>query len=323
MNKYATTMIINALRNKDQDLSQLEKTVKENSQKYSIIPTYNPNEVKGIIERAFFDGYLNIIVFVGGDTTLHYVVNETMNIEDKPDFVIAAIPYKYGRRGKTSGNDFSGPVLNICNREEGIDALRHFYKNPKNIVYADVGLFQVKDQSGKNIFEKYFIHSAGGGQSGLANRYREKLKIGYTLAGILAALKGPYNMKIKINGRTYILNPYDRERLFNINNGPEFGNGILIAPDANPSDGVYDATIVENCNFFKVLFLLLMAKKGKDVVKKSNRIHYFKDVKKLEVEADKPFPIQIDGEDYPIHYPDSNIIYSIEHTGKQLPFVKR
>ncbi len=325
MSKYATTIIKNGLRTKGQDFSRLEGVIKENSHIHSINSTQKPEEMRAIITENFHDDYFNIFGFVGGDGTQHYAVNEMVPLIDKGNFVMAAIPYKHHKIGKKSGNDLSRPAFNIDNREEGIDALSDFYKNPENIVNVDVGLLQIKDDAGKLIFERYFINTVGGGQSAVANKIRKEYGIPYTPAGILAALKGPTKMVINIDGTDHVFSPDYRERMVNVNNTTDFGNKIYIAPDADVSDGFFNATIVENCNFFKVLYLLAMAKARKDVVRKSNKIHYFNNVKELTIKRKTHFPIQLDGEDFDIKYPDSynSLEYSIQHTGMQLPFVTR
>ncbi|MBQ0083202.1 MAG: YegS/Rv2252/BmrU family lipid kinase [Clostridiales bacterium] len=98
------------------------------------------------------------------------------------------------------------------------------------------------------------------------------------------------NLKITINGKLKCI----KNCLFVVcANGPVYGGGYKSAPYAVPDDHKLDFTIVETISKLKVPGFLKLYEKGKH-----DGLPYCElgNCESLEIEADKPIPINLDGE---------------------------
>lgn len=116
-------------------------------------------------------------------------------------------------------------------------------------------------------------------------------KMAYTLA-IAKTLLKRLGVKIKLSIDNGVFK--DKNCLFAvIANAPYYGGGYKGAPDAVPYDNELDCTVVDTVSKFKILKLLPIYKKGEH---KTLDVCTLSRCKSMEFTADKPIPVNLDGE---------------------------
>jgi diacylglycerol kinase family enzyme len=78
-----------------------------------------------------------------------------------------------------------------------------------------------------------------------------------------------------------------------IANGRYFGGGMLIAPTADPTDGLFDVVQIEAQGFLKTLALAPMLYKGK--LREHPRVQCYR-TRRLTIESPAPVLLDVDGE---------------------------
>lgn len=199
---------------------------KEFIQQQDLTNVYDSTDAKQINDLALNLKENDTIVLIGGDGTLHYIIN-------KFPFVLnyQLEVYEYG-----SGNDFA-------------QALKD-----KQKAY----LYNVNQ-------EQSFINSFGIGFDALichqVNKLTKKSKLSYLKEAYRSIKKyRPFNLSIEIDGK---FKQYKNVWLCSLQNGPYFGGGLKIAKDADIRTKEIELVIAHDLSFFKVLLLLMFVKMGK------------------------------------------------------------
>jgi len=229
------------------------------------------SEAPGDLTRHAKEQENSIIFSLGGDGTIF----ETVNGMAESSNAICPIP-------AGSGNDF----CRILSNEN----------NYRKVLLGHKGYSVKKFDCGK-ADDLYFanIASIGFDAEVVANAQKFKhipglRKISYIIAVFytLFTFRGS-SAKITIDG-----NVYDKRFLLcAVANGRYYGGGIDIVPIANPRDGLFDVLIVDCMSMLKLFFLLPTMVNGKHIHLKV--VHVFQ-AKKVTVESDKPFILNLDGE---------------------------
>jgi diacylglycerol kinase (ATP) len=199
---------------------------------------YRKHEVI-LVNKAIEQGYRNIIS-VGGDGTLHHVVNGIMKQR-----YIKTSKIKLGVIPLGTGNDWIR-TYNIPNSiEKSIDVI---LKN--TTVLQDIGCITLLN--GK---KEYFNNLAGTGYDGYVVKNLNYLKKMGSLAFLVSGLYSLFSYKktkykIIINNKT--INKQCLMILFGI--CKYSGGGLRVTKDPNPKDGLLDITIVKNISFLDLLF---------------------------------------------------------------------
>ena len=199
---------------------------------------YRKHEVI-LVDKAIEQGYRNIIS-VGGDGTLHHVVNGIMKQR-----YIKTSKIKLGVIPLGTGNDWIR-TYNIPNSiEKSIDVI---LKN--TTVLQDIGCITLLN--GK---KEYFNNLAGTGYDGYVVNNLNYLKKMGSLAFLVSGLYSLFSYKktkykIIINNKT--INEQCLMILFGI--CKYSGGGLRVTKDPNPKDGLLDITIVKNISFLDLLF---------------------------------------------------------------------
>jgi YegS/Rv2252/BmrU family lipid kinase len=226
------------------------------------------------------------IIAVGGDGTLHEVVNGTAMY---PNVTVGFIP-------GGSGNDFSrgfgipkDPVAALFAILKGTD---------HETVRTDVGIIR---HTGENA--TYFVNNMGAGFdaqiSEKVNRSKIKRLLNRLSLGkfvyVLFLIKELFvyrcsALEIEIDGKKQ---SFDSAWFVTVSNQPFYGGGMKISPDANPFDGILNLTVVHNISKVKLLFVFTSVFKGKHVS--------FKEVavlqgKTIRIRSSHPIPAHADGE---------------------------
>ena len=199
---------------------------------------YRKHEVI-LVDKAIEQGYRNIIS-VGGDGTLHHVVNGIMKQR-----YIKTSKIKLGVIPLGTGNDWIR-TYNIPNSIE--KSINVILKN--TTVLQDIGCLTLLN--GK---KEYFNNLAGTGYDGYVVKNLNNLKKMGSLAFLVSGLYSLFSYKktkykIIINNKT--INEQCLMILFGI--CKYSGGGLRVTKDPNPKDGLLDITIVKNISFLDLLF---------------------------------------------------------------------
>ena len=199
---------------------------------------YRKHEVI-LVDKAIKQGYRNIIS-VGGDGTLHHVVNGIMKQR-----YIKTSKIKLGVIPLGTGNDWI-KTYNIPNSIE--KSINVIVKN--TTVLQDIGCITLLN--GK---KEYFNNLAGTGYDGYVVKNLNYLKKIGSLAFVVSGLYSLFSYK-KTKYRIIINNKTINEQCLMILFGicKYSGGGLRVTKDPNPKDGLLDITIVKNISFLDLLF---------------------------------------------------------------------
>lgn len=230
-------------------------------------------------------GKKTILVAVGGDGTLHEVVNGAIHYQN---LVVANIP-------AGSGNDFSRgfriprkprSALQLVLDEEYYDE-----------TLIDVGSVKLNEQ------ECYFINNMGAGFDALitteANHSKIKKLLNRfslgTLVYVFILLKELFGYRTS----TVELTIDDEKQVFpsvwfvTISNQPFYGGGMKIAPNASSIDGEFDVTVVYRVSRLKILFLFVSVFWGGHT--KIKGVKCFRG-RSIQIQSQDSIPVHADGE---------------------------
>ncbi|MCL6570930.1 MAG: diacylglycerol kinase family lipid kinase [Bacillus sp. (in: Bacteria)] len=232
---------------------------------YRAVFTENPGHASILAkEIATENNEQKIIIAVGGDGTLHEVIN---GIAKEKNVIIGFIP-------GGSGNDFSRGFLIPTDPVEALKVILAIMKEEPTLV--DIGKITMEDQT-----PHYFINNMGAGfdavisyevnqsnMKGILN----KLSLG-RLVYVYFLLKKLFTYKtttinLSIDGKMHI---FEQTWFVTVSNQPYYGGGMKIAPAAVPDDGLFDITVVHQLARWKLLLVFISVFWGKHI--------HFKEVK--------------------------------------------
>ncbi|WP_026572151.1 diacylglycerol/lipid kinase family protein [Bacillus sp. UNC438CL73TsuS30] len=226
-----------------------------------------------------------IIVALGGDGTVHEVMNGVVNYNN---ITLGFIP-------GGSGNDFSRGFEIPSKPKQALNALLRLMQNEASV---DIGKIDRGDQS-----TCYFINNMGVGFDALisydVNRSKIKSVLNSLSLGRLVYVNflliklfkyKRSTIRLSIDGKTHI---FEHTWFVTVSNQPFYGGGMQIAPDAKPNDGVFDITVVHQLSRLKLLLVFISVFWGKHVL--------FKEVKmlkgkKISIQSSAPLFAHADGE---------------------------
>lgn len=229
------------------------------------------------IQAALED--FDVVAALGGDGTVHEVVNGLMRLPPHKMPILAIVPLG-------SGNDFSASVGVEKDIELAMD--RVFHGAPKAI---DLG--QVTDNLGRT---EYWDNTLGIGFDASATIHAYKITqlqgfAMYLWAVILTILKNhdaPL-MKIVTDEETIEQDVL----MFVMCNGPREGGGFFVAPDAKMDDGIFHYAMVEYVSRPMMFRLVPEVMNGTHGRFKQVRMGKFRE---LRLTSERPITIHTDGE---------------------------
>lgn len=226
-----------------------------------------------------------LLVVIGGDGTLHEVVNA---LGDETDIPVGYIP-------SGSGNDFARGVHLT---RDPIKALQQILsvKQPQPFTVIHY-LEQIKQEEG------LFTNNLGIGLDAnivaTANASKSKKKLNRyhlgALSYLLAAMHVMFKQKgfpilVEVNGET---KSFNQAYLCTTTNHPYFGGGLAIAPQASPKEACMELIIVERINLFKIIHLAFLLLRQKHL--NSKHVHHYKS-SQIRIVSTTPQFGQADGE---------------------------
>tara|TARA_R110002110_G_scaffold2802_8_gene13833 strand:+ start:305 stop:1219 length:915 start_codon:yes stop_codon:yes gene_type:complete len=234
-----------------------------------------------LVETAIKNGFTKIIS-VGGDGTLHHVVNGIMKqkLVETNTIQLAVIPIG-------TGNDWV-KTYNIPTKIENSITII----SKEKTILQDVGKLETEN----NIIN-YFTNVAGIGYDGYVVHKLKNLKrfggIAYLLSGLAGLLLyKPVDFTIEINEKKF----QEKCLMVIFGNCKFSGGGMQFTKDVNPSDGLLDITIAKNLTLLDMVLNLLKLYNGKIVHHKKVETYKTNTLKVIPTStAENPF-IQADGE---------------------------
>jgi len=238
--------------------------------------TVYPGHAIDLAKQA--EGY-DMVIAMGGDGTVHEVMNGLMQIPEDRRPILGVVPVG-------SGNDFGHGIGASTSPAE---ALNRAINGESSTV--DLGL--MTDGHGRR---EYFDNTLGIGFGAMVTIRSHQLPL---LRGFLMYLTSviqtiildhnPISMQIEMDGKKM-----EESIIYLILcNGRREGGGFLIAPDAKIDDGLLDYAMITNVSRLKMFRILPEVMKGTH--------GRFKEVtlgkcKKFTLTADRPLYIHADGE---------------------------
>ncbi len=251
-------------------LPKIEKRLVERGVPYVIHTTKTPHHATSLTDRLIKNGATDIIV-VGGDGTLHEVIN---GFSEFDRVALGIIPCG-------TGNDYADALKIPSDPVEALDKILD--GTPQ---YTD--FMQMPTVRGLNII-------GTGVDVDVLKRYakcKKKTKFKYTLCLISSLLHlkmAEFDAEFNGEKKSY------RSFIACVANGKSYGGGIPICPVAEPSDKKLDFLAVKELRGFKLIGAFLKLKKG--------RIMEFPETFHDKTEEVKIYPkgsytVNVDGELY-------------------------
>lgn len=252
-------------------IPKLKNYLEQRGAKYALHFTKKKGEAKDITYSLIESGASDIVV-VGGDGTLHEVINGFHNF-DKANLGIIPLG---------TGNDFASALKIPSNP---IDALSLIVDGePKHTDFMQMptvrGLNVIGMGLDVEVLKKY-------------ERLKKKSKFGYTKC-LLKTLLTYKQVDFKANIGESVTDY--RSFIAAIANGHCFGGGIVISPDATPNDNQLNFVAVDKVNKFVLIKLLIRLMK-----KKINTVKQYRQerIKKITIIPNTPsYTVNVDGELY-------------------------
>jgi YegS/Rv2252/BmrU family lipid kinase len=239
---------------------------------------FSKHEIE-LVQNAIQKGFRNIIS-IGGDGTLHHVVNGVMKQRyvKTSNITIAVIPLG-------TGNDWIKTYSIPKNIEKAITINNH-----KKTILQDIGVIKTKNQ-----IYSYFNNIAGIGYDGYTVKKLKKLKrfgsIAYLLSGLFSLLTYQKDrFKIIINN-----NEIETTSLMTVFGICKFsGGGMKFTGNVNTSDGLLDISIIKNITFFDFIYNIRKLYSGSIIHHK--KVETYKNNSITVIPQNQETLIQADGE---------------------------
>lgn len=224
------------------------------------------------------EGY-DMVIAMGGDGTVHEVMNGLMQIPEEKRPVLGVVP-------AGSGNDFGHGIGASTQPAEALN--RAIHGDPSTV---DLGL--MTDGNGRR---EYFDNTLGIGFGAIVTIRSHRLPllrgfIMYLTAVIQTIIMdhNPIKMQIEIDGKKM-----EESVIYLIlSNGPREGGGFLVTPEAKIDDGILDYAMITNVSRLKMFRIVPEVMKGTHGRFREVTIDRFK---KFTLTADRSLYIHADGE---------------------------
>lgn len=251
-------------------LTIVENRLKEKQIKYSVHFT----EYKGhgtILTKQLIDNGATKIVVMGGDGTLHEIINGFDNFDN---VTLGLIPCG-------TGNDFAHALNLPKDPKKAIDLI--IDGTPKHTDFMQMPSVRGINVIGMGIDVDVLV---------AYNKLKRKNKFGYTWCLIKTLFNFDFvEFNAQVNGETKAY----RSFIAAIANGSVFGGGIPICPIANPTDRQLNFVSVKEIKGIKILGALIKLLRGKILtLKQSNQTP----CERVVISCDKPYVVNVDGELY-------------------------
>ncbi len=258
---------------------QLLEKLKKLADNYQIIYTKYAKQEIELVQKAIQQGYRKIIS-VGGDGTLHHIVNGVFLQTEIPTTAIEIAVIPLG-----TGNDWIKQYQIPNEIEKAIQII-----NKKKTVKQDIGEITLAEKT------SYFNNVTGIGFDGYVvkslEKYRKFGAASYFIASLMGFIKYKKStLKFHIN-QTEIIT---KTLLAAIGICGYCGGGMRLTNQVNTTDGMFDVSIVKNISMGNLLWHITKIYNGK--LHKHSEVETYKTTKiSVKVTQGKKPYIQADGE---------------------------
>ncbi len=242
--------------------------------------TEYPGHAAELARQAGEQGY-DLVVAVGGDGTVHEVVNGLMQVPPESRPALGIVPLG-------SGNDFAH-ILNLP-VEPGEALLSAVNGQPHSL---DVG--SVRDENDRL---EYFNNTIGMGFDSVVNLYTRKITVihgflMYFIALIMTIFRhfDPLDLHVETDQETWDL----RSLMLALGNGPREGGGFIITPEAKLDDGLLNYVTIKKISRLMMLRLVPEVMRGTHGRFKQVRMGT---CRRMTVTSQQPLYVHCDGEIY-------------------------
>jgi YegS/Rv2252/BmrU family lipid kinase len=240
--------------------------------------TVYPGHAIALAKQAGEQGY-DMVIAMGGDGTVHEVVNGLMSIPEEKRPILGIVPVG-------SGNDF-GHILNIS--QKPLEALNRALDGEP----STVDLCMMTDQHGHT---EYFDNTLGIGFGAMVTIRSHQFPVLhgfliYLIAVIQTIIVDhiPIRMQIKADEQEW----EQKVKYIVVCNGPREGGGFMVMPGAKVDDGLISYVMITDVSRLMMFRLVPEVMKGTHLRFKQVRTGT---CKKLSISADRPLYIHADGE---------------------------
>ena len=281
------TVIVNphaGRRRVEREIPELERNLRSKGLDYVLLRTEGPGDATRFAREAL-EGGARFVVAAGGDGTVNEVVNGMLDAEGKPvgeDPVLGVV-------AAGSGSDFvrtfglPGDATRACSHLTG-----------DNTYPLDVGKITYAAPGG-GTETRYFVNvaEAGLGAAVAARADRMSPRLGQAKYFVGFWLTLPRfklaDVRVRADRKTYEGPAY----MIVVGNGQYYGGGMKVSPRSYPGDGVLDGVIFKGPKS-DAFTMIPKIYRGEHVP--HPHIEELRVKGELAVEADRPLPIEADGE---------------------------
>lgn len=240
--------------------------------------TEYPGHAKEIAMTAAAQGY-DVVVALGGDGTVHEVVNGLLGVPSAQRPALGIVPIG-------SGNDFAGGVGLPANPQEAMRRVLEGQPRPVDVA-------RITDASGR--FE-YFINTCGVGLDGDINIASRGITFVhgfwmYFLAVLQSVFFSYQSQFMRITHDGGVIE--EGVMMLTVGNGNREGGGFKVTPDAQPDDGLLDVAFINQVSRLRILQLIPLVMQGAHG--KEPDVRLFRTTR-LSITGERAIPIHIDGE---------------------------
>lgn len=249
-------------------LAELLPKMDEAELSYELHETERAGHAEEIVRSL---GVVDAVIAVGGDGTVHEVLNGLVD-PTKTEFAILPAG---------TGNDFVANIGVDSDVDKFVARLKE--GQPKLTNYMTFGDRRCMNVGGMGMDVEVLERCSRGILKG-------KIKYLMSLISCVFSYKG-LKLTLKVNGEAY-----EKQALFvAVCNGSQFGGGIRICPTADVGDDKLEVVFVPKMGFFKLIKTFMKLMKGQ-IFSVPETEHYY--CEEAEVVPEKPASMQLDGEIY-------------------------
>ncbi len=246
----------------------------------SWVSTERPRHAIELAHEAAEQGY-DAVVAIGGDGTVHEVVNGLMRVEADRRPLLGVVPVG-------SGNDFAH---NIGLPDDPLEAVHCLLGDTVRVV--DVGI--ISDETGR---QEYWDNTIGIGFSGAVNiAAQSKTRWRGFMLYFISVLETIFLRPTALDAVVEIDDDPPTERgisMISICNGPREGGGFPVAPDARVDDGLITYTIMRRMSRFNMLRFLPVVMQGQHL--KHPKFFTGGTARRICIQTAQTMAVHVDGE---------------------------
>lgn len=245
---------------------------RERKQEFRVFETERAGQATLLAHDLCEEGSGDVVV-IGGDGTLHEVVNGFSNFEK---VALGLIP-------AGTGNDFAAAARIPLRPEEAVDLIVDSQPKPTEFMQFSEGVRGIN------------VAGAGIDVEILQRCRASKVlrgKFQYIISLIISLLKFKnYKLRAAVNGGEHDFNAL----IACVGNGYRIGGGVPMCPEAKLGDGLLDLVVVDDVKKISVPAAFIKLMKGKILKEKFT---FFERCEHVEIKPEKPMIVQVDGELY-------------------------